>query len=70
MTTTPTTNRPEEVTKMTTTHQPRYGDDGTLLTSCCGSYSTFDDNGGLMCKGCHRAVPFGEGDGSITRADR
>ena len=66
----PTTNRPEEVTEMETTHQPRYGDDGTLLTTCCGSYSTFGDDGELMCKSCYGAVPFGEGDGSVTRADR
>ena len=49
-----------------TTTKPRYGDDGTLLTACCGSYSTFDEDGSLMCKTCFEDVPFGQGDGSVT----
>ena len=53
-----------------TTTKPRYGGDGTLLTACCGSYSTFGDDGELMCKSCYGAGPCGEGDGSVRRADR
>jgi len=53
----------------TTTPQPRYGEDGCLLTTCCGAYSTFADDGGLMCKACYRDVHFGEGDGSINKND-
>ena len=35
---------------------------GTRLTDCCGSYSTVSE-GFLVCKSCHKTVPFGQGDG-------
>ncbi len=46
----------------------RYADDGTRLTDCCGSYSTFSvDDGELMCRSCYGYVPFGQGDGSEVK---
>lgn len=49
----------------------RYAEDGQLLTSCCGCYSTYmertDGREALCCKACYREVPLGEGDGSVFK---
>ena len=42
----------------------RYDDGGQRVTSCCGCYSTYGDDGVLCCKRCYNEVDFGEGDGS------
>lgn len=44
---------------------PRYSEDGTRLTDCCGAMSTFSD-GELVCKVCWAPVPRGQGDGNDT----
>jgi len=40
----------------------------TKLTSCCGAYSTYDQDGYLYCKKCFNTVPVGEGDGNVGHA--
>ena len=50
----------------------RYDKGGQRVTSCCGSYSTYMDDGYngltmLCCKKCYNEVDFGEGDGSEFR---
>lgn len=55
----------DEITQwlVTASRVAKYASDGTRLTDCCGSYSTFH---GVMlcCKVCWREVPPGQGDGS------
>lgn len=48
---------------------PHYADDGTRLTDCCQSYSTFH-GAMLCCKACYNEVPDGQGDGSERRPVR
>lgn len=47
----------------------KYDADGTRLTDCCATYSTYHDEGDgktfvLCCKKCWIEVEPGEGDGS------
>ena len=50
---------------------PRYDEDGVRLTDCCGTYSTYLEDGdgipALSCKKCYHEVPYGQGDGSEVR---
>lgn len=47
----------------------RYDHDGVRITTCCGAYSTFDQDGILYCKACFSPVPAGQGDGTEYRGD-
>ena len=44
--------------------EKKCNEDGMRLTDCCGTCSTFDENGILYCKACYEEVSFGEGDGN------
>ena len=44
--------------------EKKYDENGSRLTDCCGSYSTYDCEGNLECKSCFGRVAIGEGDGS------
>jgi len=50
----------------------RYDEFGQRVTSCCGCYSTYIENGtghyALCCKKCYEEVEFGEGDGGEFKA--
>lgn len=50
----------------------RYDEHGQRVTDCCGTYSTYMDDGSgedmvLCCKRCYQEVGFGEGDGEEFR---
>ncbi len=49
----------------------KYDSLGQRVTSCCGRYSTYMDDGTgaqvLCCKVCYEEVPVGEGDGNEFR---
>lgn len=36
-----------------------------VMTPCCGSYSTYSEEGYLVCRNCYQEVRMGEGDGSM-----
>jgi len=48
---------------------PYYAPDGTRLTDCCGTRSTYSEDA-LCCKKCWEEVPSGQGDGSEMRPPR
>lgn len=56
------------VAMVTTSETPkRFDEHGQRVTDCCGSYSTFMDDGRdyrLCCKRCYQPVSTGEGDGT------
>jgi len=47
----------------------QYDEDDMRLTDCCGSHSTYDENGTLYCKTCYAEVEIGQGDGAEYRED-